>query len=113
MISIKSAEQLAQDLLAVNTRDAETIIGLAWITAMLGRLEDAERLVARARDISPTDPYVHYINALVLARMGSRDDALDRLEMAVEMGFPLALIEAEPHLEMLKGEPRFIDLIRK
>jgi len=107
------AEQLAQELLEVNTREAETIIDLAWITAMLGRLDDAERYIARAQNIAPTDPHVHYINALVLARMDRQDAALDHLETAVEMGYPVALIGAEPHLQTLRSEPRFMDLIAR
>ncbi len=109
--AFSTAEGLARGLLEVNSRDAETIIGLAWITAMLGRLDDAERFIARARDIVPTDPYVYFIDALVLTRIGNHDDAFDQLETAVEMGYPLALIRAEPHLEVLKGESRFERLI--
>ncbi len=108
-----TAERLARDQLEVNSRNAETIMNLAWITAMLDRFDEAERFIARARDIAPTDPYVHHTNALVLARMGNLDAALDRLEMAVDMGYPLALIGAEPHFEMLHSEPRFADLVGK
>jgi class 3 adenylate cyclase/tetratricopeptide (TPR) repeat protein/TolB-like protein len=101
------AERLARARLARNNRDYGTLIDLAWITAMLGRFADAQRLIAAALELAPTDPYVHYYDALVCARMGDTEDALDRLEKAVEMGYSRVLIRAEPHLAALRGSERF------
>jgi tetratricopeptide (TPR) repeat protein len=101
------AERLARERLARNNRDAGTLIDLAWITAMLGRFPDAQQLIADALVLAPTDPYVHYYDALVCARMGDTETALDRLEKAVEMGYSRVLIRAEPHLAALRGSERF------
>jgi adenylate cyclase len=101
------AERLARERLARNQRDPGTLIDLAWVTAMLGRFADAQRLIAQALALAPNDPYVHYYDALVRARMGDTDNALDRLETAVEMGYSRVLIRAEPHLAALRGSERF------
>lgn len=101
------AERLARERLARNNRDPGTLIDLAWITAMLGRFTDAQQLIGTALALAPTDPYVHYYDALVRARMGETENALDRLEAAVEMGYSRVLIRAEPHLAALRGSARF------
>jgi TolB-like protein/Flp pilus assembly protein TadD/DNA-binding winged helix-turn-helix (wHTH) protein len=106
------AELLAEKQRQVNSRDANTMIGLAWIKAMLDQREEATTLAASALEIAPMDPYVHYLNALILARHGDTAAAIDSLETAAEMGYSLALIAAEPHLRNLRGESRFQDLIR-
>ncbi len=107
------AEGLAESRLAVNRKDAESMIDLAWIKAMLGKMEDAESLIVRAQRIAPGDPYVHYIHGLVLTRMGEHTAALVELETAVEMGYPLVMLAAEPHLTELQEKPRFVALVNK
>lgn len=107
------AEELAESRLQVNSRDAATSIDLAWIKAMLGKFDEAAQLVARAHDAAPEDPHVHYLDALIRARRGDRASALEKLETVAKMGYPLALIAAEPHLEGLRDERRFQTLISK
>jgi len=107
------AEGLAESRLAITRKDAETMIDLAWIKAMLGKMEDAEALIVRAQRIAPSDPYVHYIHGLVLTRLGEHTAALVELESAVEMGYPLVMLAAEPHLTELKEQPRFVALVKK
>jgi len=104
------AERLARERLARNNRDPGTLIDVAWIAAMLGRFDEAQQLITTARALAPTDPYVHYYDALVRARMGDTDAAFDRLETAVEMGYSRVLIRAEPHLAALRGSPRFAEI---
>jgi Flp pilus assembly protein TadD len=104
------AEKLARARLARNNRDAGTLIDLAWITAMLGRFGGARELIDSALALAPSDPYVHYYDALVRARMGETENALDRLEAAVEMGYPRVLIRAEPHLAALRESVRFAEI---
>jgi TolB-like protein/Flp pilus assembly protein TadD/DNA-binding winged helix-turn-helix (wHTH) protein len=107
------AESLAEAKLDVNNRDADTIADLAWIKAMLGKLDAAGQLVARAHEAAPGDPYVFYIDALIDVRRNRRVAGLDKLETASKMGYPLALIAAEPHLATLRGDSRFKRLVAK
>jgi TolB-like protein/tetratricopeptide (TPR) repeat protein/DNA-binding winged helix-turn-helix (wHTH) protein len=108
--AFRRAEELAETLLAVNSRDAQTTMDLAWIKAMLGKTEDAKNLIARARRLAPSDPHVYYIHGLILTRLGEHAAALSELEMAVERGYPVVMLAAEPHLEELRGEERFAAL---
>jgi len=105
-----TAEGLAEGQLAINRMDSETMMDLAWIKAMLGKMNDAVKLVGRAQSIAPSDPYVHYIHGLVMTRRGEHTAALTELEVAVEMGYPLLMLAAEPHLASLRDQPRFIAL---
>ena len=105
------AEQLAEERRQINRRDADTTIDLAWIKAMLDRFDEAAALTAAALEIAPTDPRVQYVSALVLARRGDAAAAIASLETAVEMGYPVALIAAEPHLESLRDERKYRELI--
>jgi adenylate cyclase len=107
----READRLARARRALNTRDASTLLDLAWINAMLGDFREAQQLIATSLALSPTDPYVHYYDGLVRARLGDTESALDRLETAVEMGYPRVLIRAEPHLAVLHGSPRFSALV--
>jgi serine/threonine-protein kinase len=104
------AEWLAERQLAVNRRDAYTTIDLAWIKAMLGKMDDAKDLIDRGQRLAPNDPYVHYIHGLVMTRLGDYAAAMTELETAVEMGYPLVMLAAEPHLERLKDQPQFAAL---
>lgn len=105
------AARLAREQLAVNSQDPGVTQDLAWINAMLDDFDEAQRLIDVALKLAPGDPYVHYYDALIRARMGEPDQALDRLHTAVEKGYPVALIWAEPHLAELRSRPRFIQLV--
>jgi tetratricopeptide (TPR) repeat protein/DNA-binding winged helix-turn-helix (wHTH) protein len=108
--AFRRAEGLAESQLAINRKDAETTIDLAWIKTMLGEMEDAEELSVRAQRLAPNNPQVHYIRALVLTRMGQYTEALSELETAVEMGYPWVMLSAEPHLSDLREQPAFVAL---
>jgi tetratricopeptide (TPR) repeat protein/TolB-like protein/DNA-binding winged helix-turn-helix (wHTH) protein len=111
--AFRKAEQLAETKLAVNPRDAGTLIDLAWIKAMLGKSGEAQNGIARARELTPGDPYVHFVSALVAVRTGDRTRVYDDLEAAIELGYPLKLVAAEPHLRKLRSEPEFAELTRE
>lgn len=105
------AERLARERLAINSLDYRTITDLTWIVAMLDRLDEAQKLIASARELGPMDPYVYYIDALVRLRLGETDAALGSLETAVDMGYSRAMIRAEPHLMNLRDNERFTALV--
>ena len=106
--SFRRAERLAESRLAVNPNDADTMIELAWIKAMLGEEEGAAALMAPARRLKPGDPYIRFISGLVEVKSGDTSRGYEDLEAALEMGFPLEMMSVEPHLRALRDEPRFI-----
>ncbi|HEX7061794.1 MAG TPA: tetratricopeptide repeat protein [Woeseiaceae bacterium] len=110
--AFRKAEALADRKLAVNPMDAGTLIDLAWIKAMLGKQGEARGAIARARELTPSDPYVHFVGALISLRGGERRAAYADLHAAIEMGYPPRLLLAEPHLEPLRNEPEFAALTR-
>lgn len=109
--AFERAEELAESELLVNSRDPQTMANLAWIKAMLGHIDDAEGLVTSAREIAAEDPYVHYIEALILAKRGDHEAALQKLSTAIRLGYPRALIAAEPHLIPVRSADRFTNLV--
>lgn len=111
--AFRNAEQLAERSLSVNSRDAGTLIDLAWIKAMLGKWREARTAIARAREITPGDPYVHFVSALVAVRAGDKESVYEDLRAAVDMGYPLKLLAAEPHLKELRNEPEFLALTQE
>ena len=108
-----TAEELAENRLAVNPTDAETLSDLAWIKAMLGKLDDAKVVIERARASTPGDPNVHFISALISVRSGEFSSAYDDLDAAIEKGYPLEMLAAEPHLRPVRNEPRFLELLAR
>lgn len=103
--------ELAQQQLAVNSEDVESMTFLAWSSAMTGSFEAAAALIDRAVELDPADPYSHYFRALVLLKAGNSDGALDSIEDAMENGYPVAMLAAEPILGELRQDFRFVDLL--
>ena len=108
-----TAEELATSALQVNPNDAGYLMDLAWISAMLGKNEDARTLIDKARSQAPDDPYVHYIDGLILLRSGDADTALSALEVAAEKGYSLQMMAAEPHLASIRDHPRFNAILER
>lgn len=102
-----TAEALARSALGVNPNDANALMDLAWISAMLGKHNDARRLIDSAVARAPDDPYVHYYDGLIWLKSGNAEAALDALEAASAKGYPLELLAAEPHLQELHENARF------
>ena len=102
---------LASDVFAVNPNDPFTMMDLAWLHAMLGDAGEARELMARASALAPDDPYTHYYDGLVRYRSGDSDGAIAALGVAVDSGYPAALLAAEPHLESLRADNRFQQII--
>jgi tetratricopeptide (TPR) repeat protein len=111
LLAYQSAMSRAYQVLEVNPNDPFTMMDLAWLHSMLGNLDEAEVLMDRARALAPEDPYTHYYDALVHYRRGDIDGAIAALEVAVDNGYPIALLAAEPHLASLHENSRFLNLI--
>ncbi len=110
--SFETAEGLVASAIEVNPNDPNNLMDLAWISAMLDKTEEALSLINRARELSPDDPYVHYINGLILLRHGDTDAALAALRLAADKGYSLNVMAAEPHLASLHKNPKFNAIIR-
>ncbi|NQV86903.1 MAG: tetratricopeptide repeat protein, partial [Woeseiaceae bacterium] len=106
-----SVADLSRKQLEVDSDDVESLTFLAWASAMAGLPDEALAYVGRAVELDSADPYSHYFDALVKLNRGQVGEAVDALEVAVQNGYPLAMLAAEPILKELKQEPRFANLL--
>ena len=107
----RAAIDLSRLALAVNPEDIESMTVLAWSSAMTSSFETAITLIDQAVELDPADPYSHYFRALVLFEMGDTDSALESIKDAIENGYPVAMLAAEPILRELKNDSRFVSLL--
>lgn len=106
----REAEALLQSAMAVNPNDPFTMMDLAWIQAQLDRPGEARALIDRALKLARDDPYTYYYDGLVTLKAGDLDAAIDALEVAVDKGYPVQLLAAEPLLQPLRIDPRFAEI---
>ena len=107
------AGELAAEQLGIGGDDADLLTTLAWSTAMSGDIAHAVELSQRAVDLDPAYPYSHYYRALVDVRRGDHDSAIDSARLALENGYPVAMLSAEPILKELWKEPHFVKLMAR
>ena len=101
------AREHASAALNVNPGDPLAQMDLAWISAMLGEIDEARALIDRASTLVSDDPYLHYIDGLIELKDGKATAALDAQEIALRQGYPGAIMAAEPHLAPLHDDSRF------
>ncbi len=110
-IAFRTSAELSEKMLSVNPRDARTLYRLAWASAMLGNQDYARELLGRSKTIAPNNPYVHYHSALIHSVDQDYDAAIDDLERAVAMGYPVKMLAVEPYLAELHDVAGFVTLI--
>ena len=106
----ETADTLAAGALQVNPSDPLILMDQAWIKTGLGQPVEARRLIGRAIEMVPEDPYVHYINGLVHNREGDTEAAAVALRTAVELGYSAALLNGDPNIENLRRDSRFSEI---
>jgi hypothetical protein len=56
---------------------------------------------------------VHYYDAVILAHLGQDTLALDALQRAIDRGYPVRLIAADPQFIELRNDARFGSMIEE
>jgi tetratricopeptide (TPR) repeat protein/TolB-like protein len=107
----RKARELAASHLELAGDDVDYMTSLAWTTAMTGDVDRGVELAQRAVELDPAYPYSHYYEALVQVRAGRPDEAIDACRLALQGGYPVAMLAAEPMLDELRGDPRFARLV--
>ena len=107
----RKARELAASHLELAGDDVDYMTSLAWTTAMTGDVDRAIELAQRAVELDPAYPYSHYYEALVQVRANRADEAIDACRLALDGGYPVAMLAAEPMLDELRGDPRFARLV--
>jgi serine/threonine-protein kinase len=98
---IKARELLAP-LLERRKDDATLVSRMGLYSARLGDRTQAEPLLVRVMALAPKSANVHFRAGLAYELLGERDAAIAALTKAVELGYPLKLIQAEPDLLELR-----------
>ena len=106
----EKALQLAQKRLQVNPDDADTLALMAHYAASIGRREQALEYLAHADPLNSGDIRIQYGAVTALCRLGESERALEVLELALEGGYPLHMVRADPSLSVLADNPRFKEL---
>jgi TolB-like protein/Flp pilus assembly protein TadD/DNA-binding winged helix-turn-helix (wHTH) protein len=107
----RRAMTLAQRSLEVNPRDAVTWMQLAYYSARVGDHSQAQRSASRALGLSSDDVFVHYYAALIALERQDAPSALDNLQRALSLGYPVALVRAAPDFTSLRSDARFQRLL--
>ena len=90
------AETLCRQDLEVNPRNYAALLFLGRALSMLGKGKEAEEKLAAARHLEQGDPMVFYNAAMVHAVLKNEQALRQDLEQAIELGYPRALVRAEP-----------------
>ena len=99
----RRAIALAERSLAVNDTDSLTWALLGYYYGRVGEPDRAKRYVERAFVLDAESPYVNYFAALVAADRGDEDESIQLAEDAVDYGYPMPLILADPALPGMRG----------
>ena len=107
----RHAIALAQKSLAVNAKDAASWAMLAYYQGRVGDHESAARNERKAITTDNDQLYVYYYGALVALARGDTAGALDALDRAVALGYPVLMVRAAPDFESLRSDARFRKLV--
>jgi adenylate cyclase len=103
--------ELGRDLYPRNTR---VLDGLVTTYAAAGRRHDSLAVVLRLIEMEPRNPRHYYNRACNQCCLGQREQALESLEYAVEIGFEdFDFMTRDPDLVPLHSEPAFREFQRR
>jgi serine/threonine-protein kinase len=109
----RSAIQLAETRLEMNPKDARVLATLAGYYVMIDEKEKARSYADDALEISPDKPFVVYFAGHVYEQLGERGKALELIEKALELGYPLKEVQRDPWLSDFRADKRFKGLLEK
>ena len=94
------AEELVDQRLSVNPNAPSVLLGAAWIKTMLGKPSEANELIARAVGITPSDPYLYFMRALINLRQDRTSEALAKA--LVTLPWPSSKYKASPRFDQTR-----------
>jgi tetratricopeptide (TPR) repeat protein len=103
----RAAIQLAERVLSVNPRDAETRAFLALYLISIGNRGRAFTELESARAETPGNMHVLFRASLVNELAGRRNEALAALEAAINQGYSRPEVENHPDLVKLRRDARY------
>jgi Flp pilus assembly protein TadD len=97
--------------LEISPKDADTWSKLAYYYARIGDEAQVTQCVEHALQTGHDQFYVHYYIALSALETGDQTAALNALEKAVALGYPIEFVRAGPEFVRLRSHERFKRLI--
>ena len=95
-----------------NRPSMSALLGHAYAAA--NRRSDAERILKQLSELSKQKYVPSYPVAAIYAALGDKEEALARLERAYdERDSWMDYLGLDPRLDILRSEPRFVNLIRR
>lgn len=92
----------------------ETLQAAANSLTALGYYEDGLLYDQRLEELRPTDPLIVYNLACSLSLVGRIDEAFERLEAAITLGYrDKGHLTDDPDLSNLRSHPRFPELLTR
>ena len=113
----KGLEFLAEVLRAHVRRHPRSVDALAELghaLTRLGRVDEGLEVDRQLVRLVPDNPTVHYNLACSLALLNLKDDSLDALETAIDLGYDdTDFLREDDDLSGLRGDLRFERLVRR
>ena len=96
-----------------NEKDWVTMARLAVYNVMNGNVEEGLAGIRTAVTEGAFLDEVHYYNAVILAQLGQDAPALDALQQAIDRGYPVRSIAADPQFIEFRSDARFARMIEE
>ncbi len=109
----RNAIDLAEKQKKINPQDPEVISDLAGYYSMIGERTKTLSFIEQATTLAPQDVHVMYRIGAAYEQMGDRENALKCIGKALKNGYPLAEIEHQPELRLLREDKRFQQMIQE
>lgn len=90
------------------------LLKLAIANMAQGKLDEAGKDLAQARERGPKEPLVYYNTAILRLKQGRTDDALNEFEASFMAGFKhFDKLAEDRDLDELRKSPRFVALVKQ
>ena len=112
---LDDAQPLLEEAIKKNSGDLRSRARLALLNALKGKFQEAEAAIPLILKEARNNRSYHHITydiACLYALAGKTDDAIKWLRTTTETGMPnYALLARDPHLDRIRKEPAFIQLM--
>ena len=106
--------EVLQRVAMLSGRNPDHLAQLGQVYALSGRIADAEAIIAELESQSKTRHVPSFDRALIFAGLAKRDEAFQWMQRAYdERRSALALLDVEPDIDALRGDPRFDEIVRR
>lgn len=105
----------AQGAASASSRAAvNELLKVAIANMAQGKLDEADKDLAQARERGPKEPLVYYNTAILRLKQGRTDDAIDQFEASFMAGFShFDKLAQDRDLDALRETPRFAALVKQ